>query len=127
MINNITILGRLTKNPELRYTTGGIPYANATIANEQKYKDKVQVNYIEIVAFRGLAENLVKYCEQGRKVLVQGRLEIKKNKTQERTFTNTSILAENIDFLEKPKTEGSEIPVEAKDDYKQIDDDDVPF
>lgn len=88
MLNNITILGRLVKDPELRYTTNGIPYANMTIANEQKYKDKVHTNYIEVVAFRGLAENVVKYCEQGRKILIQGRLEIKKNKTEERTFTN---------------------------------------
>lgn len=126
MINSVTILGRLVKNPELRYTNGGIPYANATIANEQKYKEKTQVNYIEIVAFRGLAENLVKYCEQGRKVLVQGKLEIKKNNTGERVYTNTTVLAENIDFLEKPK-EGSDLPIEAKDGYKQIEDDDVPF
>lgn len=126
MINNVTILGRLVKDPELRYTNGGIPYANATIANEQKYKEKTQVNYIEIVAFRGLAENLAKYCEQGRKVLVQGKLEIKKNNTGERVYTNTTILAENIDFLEKPK-EGSDLPIEAKDGYKQIEDYDVPF
>lgn len=127
MLNNITVLGRLVRNPELRYTGGGIPYATAVIANEQKYKEKVHVNYIDVVAFRGLAENLVKYCETGRKILVQGRLEIKKNKTEERTFTNTTILAENIDFLEKPKPhEGSE-PVESESEYTPVEDDDVPF
>ena len=128
MINNITILGRLTNNPDLRYTSSGVAYATTTIANEQKYKDKKQVNYIDIVAFHGLAESLVKYCEKGRKVLVQGRIEIKKNKTEDRTFTNISIIAENIDFLDKPNSEGSEVNKnETKTAYTAIEDDDVPF
>ena len=128
MINNITILGRLTNNPDLRYTSSGVAYATATIANEQKYKDKKQVNYIDIVAFHGLAESLVKYCEKGRKVLVQGRIEIKKNKTEDRTFTNISIIAENIDFLDKPNSEGSEVNKnETNTEYTAIEDDDVPF
>ncbi|WP_028830175.1 single-stranded DNA-binding protein [Proteocatella sphenisci] len=128
MINNITILGRLTEDPELRYTSSGIAYATATIVNEQKYKDKKQINYIDIVAFYGLAENLAKYCEKGRKILVQGKLEIKKNKTQEKTYTNISIMAEYIDFLEKPKSEEGEVkPNEYKNEYTAIKDDEVPF
>lgn len=128
MINNITILGRLTENPELRYTSNGTPYTNATIANEQKYKDKKHINYIDIVAFHGLAENLAKYCEKGRKVLVQGRIEIKKNKTDTKTFTNITVLAENVDFLEKPRAEGSEIKSnDNQDAYQQIEDDEIPF
>lgn len=128
MINNITILGRLTEDPELRYTSSGTAYATATIANEQKYKDKKQINYIDIVAFYGLAENLAKYCEKGRKILVQGKLEIKKNKKEDRTFTNITILAENVDFLEKPKSEGSEVELnDSKNKYKEIEDSEVPF
>ena len=128
MINNITILGRLTNNPDLRYTGSGVAYATTTIANEQKYKNKKQVNYIDIIVFHGLAESLAKYCEKGRKVLVQGRIEIKKNKTEDRTFTNISIIAENIDFLDKPNSEGSEVNEnETKTAYTEIEDDDVPF
>ena len=118
----------MTNNPDLRYTSSGVAYATTTIANEQKYKDKKQVNYIDIVAFHGLAESLVKYCEKGRKVLVQGRIEIKKNKTEDRTYTNITIIAENIDFLDKPNSEGSEVNKnETNTEYTAIEDDDVPF
>ena len=105
MINRIVIIGRLVSTPELKITSAGTFYTRATIANEAVYKDKKHTNFIEILAWGGLAENLSKYCEKGRKILVDGRLEIKKNKQGETTYVNTTIIAENIDFLEAPKTE----------------------
>lgn len=116
MINRITILGRLVNNPEMKITSGGTEYTRAVIANEQAYKDKKHTNFVEVVAWGGLAKNFANYCEKGRKVLVDGRLEIKKNKDGEKTYTNISIMAENIDFLEKPK-----------ENFREVEDDDTPF
>ena len=117
MINRVVIIGRLVHTPELRFTQAGTSYVRTTIANEQIYKDKKHTNFIDVLAWSGLAENLSKYCEKGRKILVDGRLEIKKNKKGEATYINTTIIAENIDFLEAPKTgqkfeeiENAEVP-----------------
>jgi len=118
MINRITILGRLVNDPEMKITSGGTEYTRATIANEQKHKDKKHTNFVEVVAWGGLAKNFANYCEKGRKVLVDGRLEIKKNKDGEKTYTNITIMAENIDFLEKPQKEN---------DFQEVDDGEVPF
>lgn len=112
MINRVVIIGRLVHTPELKITQAGKSYTRVTIANEAVYKDKKHTNFIEVLAWSGLAENLSKYCEKGRKILVDGRLEIKKNKQGETTYVNTTIIAENIDFLEAAKTGQNFLEVE---------------
>lgn len=118
MTNRVVIIGRLVSSPELRIAAAGTSYARATIANEQIYKDNKHTNFIDILVWGRLAENLSKYCEKGRKILVDGRLEIKKNKQGETTYLNTTIIAENIDFLEAPKS-GQK--------FEEIEDAEVPF
>ena len=112
MTNRVVIIGRLVSSPELKITAAGTSYTRVTIANEAVYKDKKHTNFVDILAWGGLAENLSKYCEKGRKILVDGKLEIKKNKKGETTYINTTIIAENIDFLEAPKTGQNFVEVE---------------
>ena len=112
MINRVVVVGRLVSNPELKITQAGTSYARATIANEAVYKDKKHTNFIDVLAWGGLAENLSKYCEKGRKVLVDGRLEIKKNTKGDKNYTNVTVIAENIDFLENPKSSQGFVEVE---------------
>ena len=119
MINRTVIIGRLVSTPELRLTQkAGTSYTRVTIANEAVYKDKKHTNFVDILAWGGLAENLSKYCEKGRKILVDGRLEIKKNKKGETAYINTTIIAENIDFLEAAKSSQT---------FEVIEDAEVPF
>ena len=118
MVNRTVIMGRLVHTPELRITQAGTSYVRVTIANEAVYKDKKHTNFIDVLAWSGLAENLSKYCEKGRKILVDGRLEIKKNKQGEKTYVNTTIIAENIDFLEAPK---------ASQKFEEVEDAESPF
>lgn len=118
MINRTVIIGRLVSTPELKITQAGTSYVRATIANEAVYKDKKHTNFIDVLAWGGLAENLSKYCEKGRKILVDGRLEVKKNTKDDKTYTNVTVIAENIDFLEAPKT-GQK--------FEEIEDAELPF
>ena len=104
MINRVVIIGRLVHTPELKITQAGTSYARVTIANEQIYKDNKHTNFIDILVWGKLAENLSKYCDKGRKILIDGRLEIKKNTRGDKLYTNATVIAENIDFLEAPKT-----------------------
>ena len=104
MINRVVVIGRLVSNPELKITQAGISYVRVTIANEQVYKDKKHTNFIDVLAWSKLAENLSKYCDKGRKILVDGRLEIKKNTKDDKSYTNVTVIAENIDFLESAKS-----------------------
>ena len=118
MINRTVIIGRLVHTPELKITQAGTSYTRVTIANEQIYKDNKHTNFIDILVWGGLAENLSKYCDKGRKILIDGRLEIKKNKQGETKYVNTTIIAENIDFLEAPKT---------GQNFEEIEDAEMPF
>ena len=104
MINRTIMLGRLVSTPELKITQAGTSYVRVTIANEQVYKDKKHTNFIDVLAWSGLAENLSKYCDKGRKILVDGRLEVKKNTKGDKNYTNVTVIAENIDFLEAAKS-----------------------
>ena len=116
MINRVVVIGRLVSNPELKITQAGVSYVRITIANEQAYKDKKHTNFIDVLAWSGLAENLSKYCDKGRKILIDGRLEIKKNTNGDKTYTNTTIIAENIDFLEAAKSSHNFAEVEDAED-----------
>ena len=116
MINRVVVIGRLVSNPELKITQAGTSYARVTIANEAVYKDKKHTNFIDVLAWGGLAENLSKYCDKGRKILIDGRLEIKKNTNGDRNYTNVTVIAENIDFLEAAKSSQTFAEVENAED-----------
>ena len=74
-MNNIQLLGRLAKTPEIKYTSNGKQYSWFTVAVSRQSK-KDEVDFIRCVVFGSVAEALVKYCQKGRQVLVQGRLEV---------------------------------------------------
>ena len=116
MINRVVVIGRLVGTPELRFTQAGTSYARVTIANEAVYKDKKHTNFVDILAWGGLAENLSKYCDKGRKILIDGRLEVKKNTKGDKIYTNVTVIAENIDFLEAAKSSQSFEVIENAED-----------
>ena len=116
MVNRVVVIGRLVSDPELKITQAGVSYVRITIANEQTYKEKNHTNFIDVLAWSGLAVNLSKYCDKGRKILVDGRLEIKKNKQGDKAYTNATVIAENIDFLEAAKSSHNFAEVENAED-----------
>jgi len=82
MYNKVFLIGNLTRDPELRYTTSGIPVAHFAIAvNRIKRKDapagSQDVDFINVVAWRRLAEICGEYLKKGRPVAVEGRLQIR--------------------------------------------------
>ena len=103
---NIAILiGRLTKDTELRYTTTGTAVAQNTIAvNRPKRDEKEETDFINIVVWGKQAENFSKYCSKGNLVALKGRI-------QTRTYDDqngqkryiTEVVADNIQFLESKK------------------------
>ena len=78
MLNNITIMGRLTKDPELRFTQNSIAVTSFTLAVERDYSGKdreKEVDFIDFIAWRHTAEFLKNYFSKGRMVVVNGRLQ----------------------------------------------------
>ncbi len=132
-MNKAVLLGRLTKDPELRYTQSGTASLNFTLAVNRNFKNaegNYDADFIPVVAWRGLAETLGKYLKKGARVAVSGRIQTRSYDGQDgQKRYITEIVADNatlIDFESKEKTtdeDGELIPPQG---FTQIDDE-VPF
>ena len=102
MLNHIVLMGRLTRDPELRRTTSGTPVATFSIAVDRDFKSEngeKETDFIDIVAWRNTAEFVSKYFAKGRMAVVSGRLQI-------RTWTDkdgnkrrsAEVVADNVYF-----------------------------
>lgn len=109
LLNHITLIGRLVRDPELRYTSNGTPVSNFTLAVERNYKNKQgerDVDFIKIVTWRKLAETCAQHLGKGRMVAVEGRLQIRKSENENRTYINPEVIANNVQFLDWPSDSG---------------------
>jgi len=104
MINNIVLIGRLVRDPELRYTGSGIPVGNFTLAVERDFKNQQgikEVDYIKIVTWRKLAEVIAAHLSKGRLVAVNGSLQINKSQDKDgRSYINPEVNADKVQFLD---------------------------
>ncbi len=103
-MNRVVLAGRLTRDPELRYTPNGIPVANFTVAINRPYRNQQgeqEADFINCVTWRKQAENLANYMRKGSLIGVDGRIQTRSYENQEgrRVFV-TEVLAEQITFLE---------------------------
>ncbi|MFW5985338.1 MAG: single-stranded DNA-binding protein [Halanaerobiaceae bacterium] len=145
MLNRVVLIGRLVRDPELRYTSSGVAVCNFTLAVERNYTNQQgerDVDFIKIVTWRKLAENCAHHLGKGRLVGVDGSLQIRNRKSEKdgRTYVNPEVVADNVRFLDWPSDDNNrqqEVPEEpperknanqktAADDFDE-DDFDVPF
>ena len=144
MINNTTLVGRLTRNPELKFTGSGIAVLSYTLAVERNFTNaqgERETDFINCVAWRGTAETLSKFAAKGSLIGVTGSIQTRSYQNNEgRTIYITEVLTDNFQMLE-PKnvtekrkagqtyyssknTEYENAGFEQKTD---IDEDDLPF
>ena len=111
-LNRIIIMGRLTRNPELRHTQTGTPVAACTLAVDRDFKDQSgnkQTDFIDIVAWRNSAEFLAKYFSKGRMAVVEGRLQIRDWTDKDGNKRKAAeVIADNIYFGDSKKDEGQQ-------------------
>lgn len=102
MLNHITLMGRLTRDPELRRTAGGTAVASFSIAVERDYKPEGgerETDFVDIVAWRNTAEFVSKYFTKGRMAVVSGRLQIRSWTDKEGNKRKTAeVVADNVYF-----------------------------
>jgi len=127
-MNHIIIIGRLTKDPELRYTPNGVAVGSFTVATDRPYvKDREkETDFIPVVVWQKLAENCANHLKKGRLVAVEGRLQIRSYDTQDGQKRRVAeIVASNVQFLDRGKDEGQ--AEQQNDDFGGINLDDIPF
>ena len=111
MLNHITIMGRLTRDPELRRTGSGIAVASFTLAVDRDFPNKEtgekETDFIDCVAWRQTGEFVSKYFTKGRMAVVSGRLQIRKwQNDQGENRYSTEVVADNVYFGDS-KREGN--------------------
>ena len=141
MLNHITIMGRLTRDPELRRTGSGVAVANFTVACDRDFAGKdggeKETDFIDCVAWRQTGEFVSKYFTKGRMAVVSGRLQIRKWKTdQGENRYATEVVADYVYFGDsKPGADTSNAPATTytatapANDFVMLDGDDaeLPF
>ena len=104
MLNRVVLIGRLTKDPELRYTPSGVAHAQFTLAIDRPFfrdQGEREADFIPIVTWRQLAEACANYLRKGRLAAVEGRIQVRNYENNEgRRVYVTEVVAENVRFLE---------------------------
>lgn len=107
MFNKIILIGRLTADPELRYTPSGAAVAKFTLAVDRGRKNQQgekETDFIDIVTWQKLAETCANYLKKGRLVVAEGRLQIRSYEDNQGVRRKAAeVIAENVRFLDKGK------------------------
>lgn len=122
MINRVILVGRLTRDPELRYTPSGVAVTNFTLAVNRTFTNQNgerEADFINVIAWRKLGENVAEYLKKGRLAGVDGRLQTRSYEKDGRRVYVTEVVAENIQFLD---SKGSRTSEPAQTQYPPIDD-----
>ncbi|RCX15587.1 single-strand binding protein [Fontibacillus phaseoli] len=111
MLNRVILIGRLTKDPELRYTPSGVAVTQFTIAVDRPFTSQGgerEADFIPVVTWRQLAETCANYLRKGRLTAVEGRIQVRnyENNEGKRVYV-TEVIADNVRFLESNREGGA--------------------
>jgi single-strand DNA-binding protein len=152
-MNKVVLVGRLTKDPELRTTNSGLSVSSFTLAVNRNFKNKegnIEADFINISIFGKQADNVHKYCFKGSQIGVEGRIQTRSYNAEDGSKRYvTDVVADNVEFLGSKKDAGTssyidaipdapidvhnEIEIPKEDPFKDfgsevvLSDDDLPF
>ncbi len=133
MLNRVILIGRLTRDPELRVTSqSGVSVATFSVAVDRPYQTQGgqrETDFIDCVAWRRLAETVAEHMKKGRLVAVDGRLQIRSYETQDGQRRRVAeVVAEDVRFLDRPR-DGAAASGDRDDDRRNDVDlpEDIPF
>lgn len=141
MFNLVVLTGRLTADPELRYTANNTPVTSFSIAVSRRYKagEEAQADFINIVAWRQTAEFVTKYFQKGSMIGIEGSIQTRRyvDKETGKNRTAFEVIANNVQFVEAKRDAAAPAPEAAAsfsnvgaNDFTDLSgeaDDDLPF
>ncbi|MBU5678214.1 single-stranded DNA-binding protein [Alkaliphilus sp. MSJ-5] len=139
-MNRVILIGRLARDPELRFTASGKAVATFSIAVNRPFSKEKEADFFNIVVWGKTAENCANYLAKGRLVGLEGRLQSRSYEAQtgEKRYV-TEVIADQVEFLEWGNKEGQgQSPSKRNDDFGSVDidinefqamddDEDIPF
>lgn len=134
MLNRVILIGRLTRDPEMRYTPNGVASVRFGIAVQRPFTNQQgerEADFIDIRAWRKLAETCATHLKKGRLVAIEGRLEVRSYETQDgQKRKSVEVVADDVRFLDRAQQD--QAPAADGDPYGDVGDeaesaDEVPF
>ncbi len=136
-VNKVILVGRLGRDPEVKYTPSGVAVANFSMATSEEWKDKdsgekkERTEWHRIVAWRRLGEICGEYLRKGSQIYIEGKLQTRdwEDRDGNKRYT-TEIVAQNMQMLDSPAREGRAQSEEERypvEEPVSIPDDDIPF
>ena len=123
-MNTVILIGRLTRDPELRYTNSGHAVANFTLAVDRPFSKEKETDFIPIIVWQKQAENCAEYLLKGSQVAVEGRLQVRGYEDKQGNKRSaTEVVASSVQFLDTRKRE-RDLADYAAD---MLDGDSIPF
>ena len=131
MLNTVILVGRLVRDPELRYTQGGVPVGHFTVAVDRPFLNQQgqrEADFIDVVVWRQLAETCAQHLSKGRLVAVEGRLQVRTYQTQEGQRRKVAeVVADAVRFLDSPRA-GARADQESPEAREpELGEEEVPF
>lgn len=134
MINNVVLVGRLTKRPELKYTTNGTKYTQFSVVVQKKFKNQngeYESDFINCLMWSTAAENFIKFTNKGSLVGIEGRIQTRSYERNGIKKYITEVIAENFSLLESKKVTESRnnqsVFNSTEDEPIEFSEDDLPF
>lgn len=133
MLNKVTVMGRLTARPELRYTQSGTAVTSITLAVERDFKEQDgsrAADFFPVVAWRGTAELISNYFDKGRMAIVDGRLQTREWTDKDgNKRKSTEIIADHVYFGDSKRENDAQTAQEpSAAQFEEIEDDsELPF
>ena len=134
MLNHIVLMGRLTRDPELRRTPNGVPVASFAMAVDRDFSGGAEkkTDFIDVIAWRGTAEFASKYFLKGRMAVVSGSLQMREwTDKAGNTRRSAEVVADNIYFADSKKSDTAEFNTSNNtvefEEVEEVDEGTLPF
>ena len=119
MLNQVVLVGRLTKDPEVQTLEGGRKYTSIVVAVPRSFKNSdgfYETDFVKCTLWNVIASNTCEYCHCGDVVGIKGRLQVSSYETEEKEIKYvTEVVAEKVSFLSSKKTDSSEENIEIEE------------
>lgn len=127
-MNTVIMIGRLTKDPELKYTQSGKAVANFDIAVDRPYSKEKETDFFKVQVWGKVGENVANYLAKGSQAAIRGRIQNRSYETKEGEKRYiTEIIAEEVQFLGTKGEKKEQQQFDEVDGFRALDDSEIPF
>ena len=126
-MNHVTLMGRLTREPELKYSQAGKAYCRFSLAVQREF-NREEADFINCLTFGKTAETIAEWLGKGRRIALQGRIQTGNYENKNGEKVNTfEVVADRFEFVDSAKSETSKNKSYSNNDDVLDDNDDFPF